>query len=71
MAEDAIGEQPALQRNTGVHGLQRGKHRPLFREELRPISHTSPGSCHQSPTTRKRTAAYLQIWPRSRELRQA
>jgi hypothetical protein len=71
MAEDSISEQPALQQNIGVHSLQRGKERPLFREELRPNSHASSSFCHHSPTTRDRTAASRQIRPRSGELLQA
>jgi hypothetical protein len=46
IAGDSTGEHPALQRSTGMHGLQREKKRPLFWEELRTILHSGHGSCH-------------------------
>jgi hypothetical protein len=51
-----------------MHGLQREKRMPLFREELRTILQSSHGSFHLCQTTRKRSAAHRQIRPRSGEL---
>jgi hypothetical protein len=67
-AGDSIDGRPVLRQGTAAHGLQRGKRRPLFREELRLCSPANLDSCHQSTTTRKKIAASRQIRPRSGKL---
>jgi hypothetical protein len=71
LTENSTFELPALRRSTGKHDLQRKRKGPLFREEKLSRIHSGDGSCHQSQTERKRSAAHLQIWPRSEENLQA